>query len=310
MIYKWETIGHTRQIDKLEQEISENNVSHAYLFSGPKDIGKYRISNIFANILLCNNGYCKTCDICRHFQAGSHPDVFRMRDNGEIIRIDQVRDIIRKTNLTSQGGRRIILIDNIERMLIAAQNSFLKTLEEPAGNTIFLMTSTKLNQVLPTIKSRVRMYSFYNIDDNVLHNALLSQYGENSDLDEIIQIAQGRPGLAIKLIRNSSELIDQRNTYNQIEFFLKNNALSQKFKFIDELSSNQDQLELFFDSFSRYLRKLIYEYLNNGSHPLKTRFTLKNIVDLFESLEKTRYHIERNINKKLALENFFLKTEK
>lgn len=309
-MYKWDIIGHTKQLEQLEQEISNGNIAHAYLFSGPKDVGKFRITRVFANILQCPNNYCHTCKDCKLIEKGNHPDIITMVDRGETIRIDDVRDLIHKTNLTSQGRLRIVLIENIERMPVEAQNSFLKTLEEPPGKTIFIMTSTRPNQVLPTIKSRVRRYFLFNIEDSVLKSSLKQQFGENVDIEEIIQIAQGRPGLAINLMKTPIVLSEQRNLYNQIEFFLKKNDLSQKFMFVENLDKEPERLEVFFDAFSRYLRKLLYEYIAQADHPLKSRYTLENITNLFESLEKTRYLIDRNTNKKLALENFFLQTEK
>ncbi len=310
MLYKWDIIGHTKQLEQLEQEISNGNIAHAYLFSGPKDVGKFRITRVFANILQCPNNYCHTCKDCKLIEKGNHPDIITMVDRGETIKIDDVRDLIHKTNLTSQGRLRIVLIENIERMPVEAQNSFLKTLEEPPGKTIFIMTSTRPNQVLPTIKSRVRRYFLFNIEDSVLKSSLKQQFGENVDIEEIIQIAQGRPGLAINLMKTPIVLSEQRNLYNQIEFFLKKNDLSQKFMFVENLDKEPERLEVFFDAFSRYLRKLLYEYIAQADHPLKSRYTLEDITNLFESLEKTRYLIDRNTNKKLALENFFLQTEK
>jgi len=172
------------------------------------------------------------------------------------------------------------------------------------------MTSVQVNQVLSTIKSRVRRYFLFNVEDSLLKSSLKQQFGENSDMEEIIQIAQGRPGLAINLMKNPTMLNEQRNLYNQIEFFLKKNDLAQKFMFVENLVGESEQLKVFFDAFSRYLRKLFYEYLSQIDHPLKSRYSLEDITNLFESLEKTRYLIDRNTNKKLALENFFLQTEK
>ncbi len=310
MKHKWDTIGHLKQLVRIEKEIEDKTITHAYLFSGPKNVGKFRIARMFANILQCPNNLCHKCRDCKLIQSGSHPDIIVMPDKGDTITIDQVRDLIHKTNLTSQGKRRIIVIENIERMPIEAQNSFLKTLEEPPGDTIFLLTSTRINQVLPTIKSRTRRYFFYNIEDDVIRKYLIEKFGESSDIEEIIQIAQGRPGLAIQLMNQPVVLTDQRNVYNQIDFFLKKNDIVRKFMLVEELDKNAEQLEVFFDAFSRYLRKQLYVYLSQGDHSLKSRYSLKEIVELFESLEKTRYLIDRNTNKKLALENFLLQTEK
>ena len=310
MLYKWDTIGHQRQLEQLEKEIKTGNISHAYLFSGPRDVGIFRIAKVFANILLCSHDYCRTCRDCKMIQSETHPDLILFPDNGESIKIDEVRDLIHKTNLTSQGNYRLVLIENIERMPIPAQNSFLKTLEEPAGKTIFLLTSVKANQVLATVKSRTRRMAFFSIEDSVLEAALRAKFGESPYMDEVIQMAQGRPGLAINLIQSPVVLREQKELYNRIEFFLKRNDLAAKFLFVEDIDKDSDLLQLFFDVFSRYLRKLIYDYLAGSPHSLQERFTLRDIVNLFESLEKTRYLIERNTNKKLALENFFLQTEK
>jgi len=310
MLYKWNIVGHQPQILRLEREIKEKNLSHAYLFSGPEQDGKFSIAKTFANILQCPNNFCGTCKVCKSIQSGMHPDTIVMKDNGESIKIDEVRELIRKTNLTSQGGYRIILIENVERMPIEAQNSFLKTLEEPPGETIFILTANHIDQVLLTIQSRVRHYQFSTIDDEVLKKYLEETFGKRSEMDEIVSMAQGRPGLAITLMKDHEAFSHQKNLYNQIETFLKKNDLAQKFSFVEAIEKDQRQVELFLDAFSRYLRKLIFEYMQTTEHPLGRRFTLRDLVNLFEVLEKTRYFISRNVNKKLALENFLIQTEK
>lgn len=320
MKYNWNIIGHRKQLEQLEQEIEMSNISHAYLFSGPKNTGKFRIARTFATILECPNDFCGTCEDCHLIQKNTHPDVVLMPDimklnkktnkKTNIISIDEIRELIRKTSLTAQSKHRIIILENIERMPIEAQNSFLKTLEEPIGKTIFLLTTTQINKVLPTIQSRVRQYSFPNISDDILKKYLEENYNSNPNIEEIVNISQGRPGLAINLAKNIEVLIEQRNIYNQIENYLSKNNLSQKIGFVEKLCEDDDLLNLFFDAFYRYLRKLIFDYMENVDNPIKNRFNLEEITNLFESLEKTRYLIQRNVNKKLALENFFLMTEK
>ena len=310
MLYKWDIIGHQIQLKQLEHEISDNNITHAYLFSGPKQTGKFSIAKIFTNILLCKKNFCHICEDCKLLKNGAHPDAITLDDNGESIKIDTIRELIRKTNLTIQGKYRIILIENIERMPIEAQNSFLKTLEEPPGETIFILTTSHINQVLPTILSRVRQYFFFTVEDNILEKYLKQNFDNQNTIKEAVNMAQGRPGLAITLMEDQAFLGSQRELYTQIDSFLKKNDLVRKFIFIEMIEKNPEQIELFFDAFTRYLRKLIFEYTTDNNHPLKSRFTLQEIVNLFEYLEKTRYLIQRNINKKLALENLLLQTEK
>jgi DNA polymerase-3 subunit delta' len=195
-------------------------------------------------------------------------------------------------------------------MPIEAQNSFLKTLEEPPGRTIFIMTTNQIDQVLLTIQSRVRHYNFSTIDDKELTEYLEERFGKRPDTEEIVNIAQGRPGLAIALMESQEAFSYQKKLYHQIEMFLRKNDLSQKFSFVEEIEKNPEEIELFLDAFTRYLRKLIFEYNYIPNHPMKSRFSLRDLTNMFDVLEKTRYFIRRNINKKLALENLLIKTEK
>ena len=310
MKYPWNIIGHDRQLLALENEIAKDQLSHAYLFHGPKDTGKFTVASILAKILLCSNNLCHQCRDCQLIKSGSHPDLIIFKDNGESIKIDDVRALIRKTNLTSQGGRRIVLIETLERMPIEAQNSFLKTLEEPPGKTIFLMTSTQVKKIVPTILSRVRQQSFSLVDDDVMRSELSLRFKEHHDFDEVLQRAQGRPGLAIKLLSEPTSLSAYKNVYNQIDRMLKNNDLTGKFSYVESLEGNKDQLELFFDVFCQILRKSAHDFLFSGESLLSPRYDLREITHLFEYLLKTRYLIDRNANKKLALENFLLSTER
>lgn len=314
MFYAWDIIGHRRQLEQLEQDLEHHRISHAYLFSGPKQIGKFSIARIFATLLQCPHGFCKTCKDCKAIAAGVHPDTFLFPDEGESLSIDGVRKVIEKANLMAQGNYRIFVIQAVERMPLEAQNSFLKILEEPPGKTIFILTSSRINEVLPTLQSRVRHIEFYNVSDDHLKDYLKKRFSARADLDEIINMAQGRPGLAISLMEDMALLSEQRTMYRHIERFLKENNVVEKFlwveELVEELPDSKDRVEFFFDAFTRYLRKLLFEYMEGGDHPLRSRFDLKALVELFESLEKTRYLVRKNSNKKLALENLFLATEK
>ena len=310
MDFQWDIVGHRPQILSLEKDLRDGNLAHAYLFSGPRQCGKFRVARIFSNILQCPNGYCHTCKDCQAIEAGAHSDTIFLSDDGESLKIDEVRELIRKVHLTHQGKYRVIAIENVERMPTEAQNSFLKTLEEPPEGTIFLLTTNHIDQVLLTIQSRVRHVPFSTVEDAALSEYLVRTFGENQALGEAIVMAQGRPGLAIDLIRDPNVFERHKGLYNQIELFLKRNDLPQKFQFIEAIEKDDKEVELFLDAFTRYLRKLVFEYMKQPHHTLKGRFTLEDLTKLFEFLEKARYLIDRNVNRKLALENLMLLTEK
>ncbi|HDL89737.1 MAG TPA: DNA polymerase III subunit, partial [Thermodesulforhabdus norvegica] len=291
VIYPWDIIGHDKQLLALEKEISMDKLSHAYLFHGPKDTGKFTVASVLAKILLCPNNLCHQCRDCQLIKSGSHPDLILFKDNGESIKIDDVRALIHKTNLTSQGGIRIVLIEDLERMPLEAQNSFLKTLEEPPGKTVFIMTSTQIKKIVPTILSRVRQQSFSLVEDETMRKELSLRFKDHSDFEEVLQMAQGRPGLAIKLLSEPSSLSSYKNIYNQIDIMLKSNDLAGKFSYVESLEADKDQLELFFDVFCQIIRKSTYDFVVRGESLLSPRYDLKGITHLFEHLLKTRYLI-------------------
>lgn len=310
MGYNWEIIGHEKILEKLERDIASGNVAHAYLFSGPAAIGKYTLAQKFAAALQCADGYCRTCTSCDLAQKGLHPDIALAPDDGESLKIEAIRELIRKSNLSSQSKHRIFVIQNIERMPMEAQNSFLKTLEEPPGQSLFILTTSQVGQVLSTILSRVRQIDFSGVSDVALKAALEVKYGPLPQLSELVNLAQGQPGFAIQMLQSPDVFQEQKDLYARIEKYLSTNDLMDKFAFVEEISADEKQVERFLDAFARYLRKVLYDFVEQPSHALSERFTAKDLTDLFESFEETRYLIQRNVNRKLALEGFLLKTEK
>ncbi|MBI5755234.1 AAA family ATPase, partial [Candidatus Peregrinibacteria bacterium] len=202
LLYHWNIIGHEKELARLEQEISENNLNHAYLFAGPDKIGKNAIAKTFAGILQCENHFCHTCPTCIQIQKGCHYDTFEMIDDGETITIDRIRELIGSLALSTQSPRKIILIQNIERLSDSAMNALLKSLEEPPRRVIFLLTTNDLKAISDTIISRVRLYSFRLVPKNILAQELQARYPdvEAHTLDLIFSFFLGKPGKAIELL--------------------------------------------------------------------------------------------------------------
>lgn len=305
MHYPWNLIGHEKLLLRLEKELSEGKLAHAYLFEGPSETGKFTLASLFAKILICENQLCHQCQDCQQMEAGTHPDFIVMKDDGESLKIDAVRALINKTNMTSQGKKRVVLIEHIERMPTEAQNAFLKTLEEPSGKTIFILTSRQPKAIVPTILSRVRTYGLQVVPDEVIQKALIEKGVDPSGCQEILQLAQGKPGLAIKLAVEPMLKNRYRELFYKLEGFLKQNDLVSKFAFVEELDKDPEQLELFFEVMALVLKKNVH----NTSPEAKKTDHLKKTYQLFEKFLQTRYLISRNINKKLALENLLLQTE-
>lgn len=301
MLFDWGIVGHEKQISMLDRDIETNNLSHAYLFSGTKEVGKFTIAKKMAQFLQ----YTEGCDLNKNINYSGN---ITYEDDGSTIGIDMVREIIRKTNLSNECKYKIILIKRIERMPKEAQNAFLKILEEPPNKTIFILTTDSLEEILATIISRIRHYKFSTVNNEKIFKYLNSNI-KSENINTILNLAQGRVGLAIKMATDYEYFIYQDGLYKKIDKFLRQNNLKNKFDFINEITDKKSKIEInvFLDAFMRFLRKMIFDYLKN---PKNKRFNLKELINLFEVLDKTRYFMKRNVNKKLILENLLIHTEK
>nr|WP_256670261.1 DNA polymerase III subunit delta' [Pseudomonas sp. L-22-4S-12] len=135
--------------------------AHAYLLHGPAGIGKRHLAERLMALLLCQRPTgleaCGQCKGCHLLAAGSHPDnyILEPEEADKGIKVDQVRDLVSFVVQTAQlGGRKVVLLEPVEAMNINAANALLKSLEEPAGNTVLLLVSHQPSRLLPTVKSR------------------------------------------------------------------------------------------------------------------------------------------------------------
>ena len=135
--------------------------AHAYLLHGPQGIGKRILAERLMALLLCQQPVgeqaCGQCKACQLLAAGTHPDhyVLEPEEADKPIKIDQVRDLVGFVVQTAQlGGRKVVLLEPAEAMNLNAANALLKSLEEPAGDTVLMLVSHQPSRLLPTVKSR------------------------------------------------------------------------------------------------------------------------------------------------------------
>jgi DNA polymerase-3 subunit delta' len=153
-VYPWQSTLWSQFAGRAEH-------AHAYLLHGPAGIGKRALAERLAAFLLCqqpgSQAACGQCKACHLLAAGTHPDYFVLEPDEEdkAIRVDQVRELVGFVVQTAQlGGRKVILLEPAEAMNLNAANALLKSLEEPAGNTVLLLVSHQPSRLLPTVRSR------------------------------------------------------------------------------------------------------------------------------------------------------------
>lgn len=194
----------------LSQLHTQNRLPHALLIHGMPGIGKAAFAVSFAQSLLCQSpvngracGQCKSCDLNT---AGSHPDLFILspEEAGKQLKVDQVRALGEFIYSTAQqGGYRAVVVDPADAMNIASANALLKMLEEPGSDTIILLVTSKMGQVLPTIKSRCQHIECHTPSEAEAIQWLM----QASDLDaekakSILHINRGAPKEALSYIEN------------------------------------------------------------------------------------------------------------
>ncbi|MBO8142557.1 MAG: DNA polymerase III subunit delta' [Firmicutes bacterium] len=157
----WDDIrGQAAATRLLKGALASGRVAHAYLFTGPRGVGKTTVARIFAAGLVCEGPDgsvrpCGRCGACDDALAFRHPDVVRLEPDGDVIRIEQIRALKRRAGLKpSRGRRQVFLVEPAEAAGEAAQNALLKVLEEPLGPSVFVLIAHQETFLLPTVVSR------------------------------------------------------------------------------------------------------------------------------------------------------------
>jgi DNA polymerase-3 subunit gamma/tau len=205
-------IGQKHVSQTLKNAVGQNRLAHAYLFVGPRGIGKTSTARILAKALNCVNGPtitpCGVCDNCREIAAGNSLDVIEIdgASNNSVEDVRQLRDNVRYA--PAKGRYKIYLIDEVHMLSSAAFNALLKTLEEPPPHVKFIFATTEPQKVLPTILSRCQRFDLHRIPANLIAQHLQFIAGkEKITLDPAAAhaIARGAEGG----LRDAESMLDQ-----------------------------------------------------------------------------------------------------
>ncbi|SDY06504.1 DNA polymerase III subunit delta' [Eubacterium barkeri] len=316
-------IGEGRIKEILGNTIRKDQVSHAYLFTGPKGIGKQTLALAFAAALKCTapleNRPCGTCLACREMAHGNMGDFIRIapEEGQRSIKIKQVRDLIAAISAkTFDGSLRICLITHAETMTTEAQNALLKSLEEPEPGNVFLITAENGERILPTLRSRCQVLPLEPLSDGEIQTLLKSQGYPlgNGEMSRLLAVCGGIPGKALAHVENADEEAIKKEAFSVICDILKGNPMPL-FGFSEKLGKSKSDSAMVLDelivAFSTSLRAEMGGMGSAGGGPWLSQATplLKPgaaqgiLAILFELAKNLQY----NINLRLQWESTLLK---
>ena len=211
-----EVVGQEPVTRTLENALAVGRVAHAFLFSGPRGVGKTSVARILAKALNCVAGPTphpdNTCEICREITNGSSLDVLEI-DGASNRGIDEVRDLREKIKyLPAQGKYRVYIIDEVHMLTKEAFNALLKTLEEPPAHAVFILATTEPHKVPVTILSRCQRYDFRRIPTGLIQEhlaKLADQEGWHLDPEGLALVARAAEGG----LRDAQGFLDQVVTF-------------------------------------------------------------------------------------------------
>lgn len=297
-------VGHRKQQDFITNIIKEGNISHAYLFSGPERVGKTRVAKHYAQAVLCENtsegGPCLKCGNCRLFEIGNQPD-FLFFDSNENLNVDEVRDLIHFLELKPyQSKMKVALISHVEKMSPSGANSFLKTLEEPAPNTLIILTSENPKNLLPTIVSRTQVINFGLVSRaEIIDDLIKSERLDEGEAIEVANLSAGRVGLAKELARDKKKVSEIKTFLAELTETLSGVSLVKRLLLAENLAEQKNEIweKLGFVE-NYYQRKIETQSLDQKE--------LLKITHFLDKIAQSKDFIKKNVNPRLVVESLML----
>lgn len=318
-------IGHKNVISFLEKSVKNDQVSHAYLFYGPKRLGKGAVARCFAEMLLGK-------------PAENHPDVYfvgREMDKKEEkmlseISIGQMRELERKLSLSSfLNSYKIAIIEEAETMSLEAANSLLKTLEEPTPKTVIILLATSISALPQTIVSRCQTLKFLPVAGEVIYEHLIGLGANREEALNFSKISWGKPGLALDFWQSrndgdASAISKYMEEAKGILEIMKADTLTGRMKIFEKYFSKEKEPEDLISSLNKIL-SLWKSFLRDAAlvkascpelaanqffladlKKMINRFDGNLLSKLCSEIDRAGVYFRDNFNPRLVLENLML----
>jgi DNA polymerase-3 subunit gamma/tau len=276
-------VGQSHITTTLKNAILNNHLAHAFLFCGPRGVGKTTCARILAKTINCTNitkqgEACNECDSCTSFEKGASLNIHEL-DAASNNSVDDIRTLVDQVRFAPQAGKyKVYIVDEVHMLSASAFNAFLKTLEEPPAHAIFILATTEKHKILPTILSRCQIFDFKRITNNDTVEHLEEIIGkehikaERNALQLIAQKSEGcmRDALSIldKIVSFSNGELTYKNTLEHLnildeEYFFKLLAyltkqdLTNAMLLYDEINQKGFEGDMVLSGLASFIRNLL-----------------------------------------------------
>jgi DNA polymerase-3 subunit delta' len=297
-------------MQRFSRLYANQRLAHAYLLVGPHDSGKTQTALSLAQLVNCEGGSikpCGECPACRKIASGNHPDVHILgNDEMDSIKIEEIRFLLGRAHLMAFEARtKVFIIRNIELMTLEAANALLKTLEEPAPNTLMVLTTSVPEANLDTIKSRCHTVTFFPASVNRIAKFLVDEGVKKEDAHFLAVYSEGCMGKTRKLIQE--EIIVRRRKVLDEMLLNRNND-----NFLKELSSDPIQAAQALRLLLSFFRDVLLlkqgiartELIHQDCSKELEKFALRGIEDLsliIRQIVQTKELVDEKLNVKMSL---------
>ena len=319
-----EIIGQEIIINALKNSITGSTVGHAFIFSGPKGIGKKTVAGIFASTLLCENrkGFdaCGVCMSCQLRENGTNPDFHIIEPFNPSISVEEIRNLQDGICIKPlYSSRKVYIIYESDRMTLQAQNCLLKTLEEPPAYTVIILTTDNYETLLPTIRSRAVRYDFKKNTHDEVRAFLDREFGGDiKNKDFLVSYCDGVIGKTLEI---SASFLTVRDALADIIIKLGNRKTADVFEMYDFFEANREDIDLLLNFMVLFYRDfLVLKKTGNENMLINSdkkdiilnnvsAFSTREIVRNIELIEQSRRYLKQNANYQLTVEVMLMKLQ-
>jgi len=316
----WQVVGHKWAVDLLKRSLASERVAHAYLLTGPPQIGKRSLALNFAQALNCldQEKPCGQCLACSKIAHGSHPDVQVIQGEGRTIKIDQMRTLRHEAALFPLEGRwKVYIIRQMEQATAEAANCLLKTLEEPPSHVILMLTASEAEALLPTIVSRCQVLNLRPLATETVQRSLQERWGVDAKRAQLLaRLSGGRLGWAVAAGQDDA-ILGRREKHLDEMMELMGQGRVERMGYARQLSHNPEAVRELLHLWLSWWRDLLLTASGSsagivnidrvGTLRVQSQlYSLAQVRDFVNSLRAAAWRLEHNANTRLTLEVLML----